>query len=64
MLRWLIVTVLALLLFQGLQPWLRKLGLGRLPGDLAWRWKGKVWNLPLASCALLSLIAMGLAKLL
>lgn len=64
MLRWLIVTVLALLLFQGLQGWLRKLGLGRLPGDLAWRWRGRVWHLPLASCLLISALAAGLGYLL
>lgn len=64
MLRWLIVTVLALLLFQGLQGWLRRIGLGRLPGDLQWRWKGKVRSLPLASCLLLSAMAAGLAHLL
>ncbi|HEV7913422.1 MAG TPA: DUF2905 family protein, partial [Albitalea sp.] len=33
MIRWLIVIFLALLIFNGLQPWLAKLGLGRLPGD-------------------------------
>lgn len=32
MLRWLIVVFLALVLINGLTPWLRRLGLGRLPG--------------------------------
>ncbi|MEW6100535.1 MAG: DUF2905 family protein, partial [Pseudomonadota bacterium] len=32
MLRWLLVVVIVLVLFNGLRPWLEKLGLGRLPG--------------------------------
>jgi hypothetical protein len=35
--RWLIVFLLAFLLFNGLQGWLRKIGLGRLPGDFSFR---------------------------
>ena len=30
--RWLIVFLLACLVFNGLQGWLRKIGLGKLPG--------------------------------
>ncbi len=63
MLRWLIVVVLALLVFNGLRPWLEKLGLGRLPGDLRWRGRGRPWSLPIASTLLLSLIAMAIGEL-
>ena len=65
MLRWLIVVVLALLVFNGLRPWLEMLGLGlgRLPGDLRWRWRGRPWSLPIASTLLLSLIAMAIGEL-
>jgi hypothetical protein len=62
--RWLIVIFLALLLFSGLRPWLEKIGLGRLPGDVRFRFAGRAWHLPLASSVLLSLVAMGIAKLL
>jgi hypothetical protein len=64
MLRWLIVTVLALALFSGVMPWLRRLGVGRLPGDFEFRLFGRVFSVPLASTVVLSLIAMGLSKLL
>ena len=64
MFRWLIVVLLALIVFSGLQPWLRKLGFGRLPGDLNFRFWGRRWSLPLTSTLLLSLIAAGIAKLL
>ena len=32
MIRWLIVVFLALVLINGLTPWLQRLGLGKLPG--------------------------------
>ena len=35
--RWLLVFLLACLLFNGLQHWLRKIGLGKLPGDFSFR---------------------------
>ncbi|MES2424599.1 MAG: DUF2905 family protein, partial [Pseudomonadota bacterium] len=37
MLRWLIVTFLALLLISSLTPLLGKLGFGKLPGDFRFR---------------------------
>ena len=62
MLRWLIVTLLALILFSGLQPWLQKLGFGKLPGDFRFRLFGREWSIPLTSTLLLSMIAAGIAK--
>jgi hypothetical protein len=57
MLRWLIVFLLACLLFSGLKGWLQRIGLGRLPGDFSLRVRGREVYLPLASCLLLSLLA-------
>ena len=59
--RWLIVFVLAFVLFNGLARWLRKLGLGGLPGDFSLRWRGREFFVPLASSVLLSLIAMAIS---
>ncbi len=64
MIRWLIVVFIALLLFSGLRPWLEKLGLGKLPGDFRFRLFGREWFIPFASSIVLSLLAMGIAKLL
>lgn len=64
MLKWLLVVVLALVLFSGLMPWLRHLGIGRLPGDFEFRAFGREWSLPIASTLLLSLLAALLARLL
>jgi Protein of unknown function (DUF2905) len=61
--RWLIVFVLAFVLFNGLAGWLRKIGLGKLPGDFSFRLRGKEYFVPLASSVLLSLIAMAIGML-
>lgn len=61
--RWLIVFLLAFLVFQGLAGWLRRIGLGRLPGDFTFRFRGREWHLPVASSLLLSLIAMAIGAL-
>ncbi len=62
MFRWLPVTLPALILYSGLQPWLRKLGFGRLPGDLNFRLFGRDWSLPITSTLILSMLAAGIAK--
>ena len=62
--RWLIVFLLACLIFNGLSGWLRKFGLGRLPGDFSFRWKGREVFVPLASSVVLSLVAVGIGWLL
>ena len=61
--RWLLVFLLAFVIFQGLAGWLRKIGLGRLPGDFSFRLRGREYFVPLASSVLLSLIAMGIGLL-
>jgi hypothetical protein len=61
--RWFLVILLALLVFNGLQPWLQRLGLGRLPGDLRFRLGGRDWFIPLASSLVLGLIAMAIGAL-
>lgn len=63
MLRWLIVVVITLVVFNGLRPWLAKLGLGRLPGDLNFRLGGRDWSLPIATTLLLSFLAMAVGEL-
>ena len=64
MLKWLLVVSLALVLFSGLMPVLRRFGIGRLPGDLEFRAFGREWSVPLTSTLLLSLLAALLSRLL
>jgi len=64
MIRWVLVVLLALILLEGLSPWLRRWGIGRLPGDLEFTFLGRIWRLPLTSTLLLSGACAVLAKLL
>ena len=56
--RWLLVFLLASLLFSGLRVWFERIGLGKLPGDFRFRWRGREIYLPVASSLVLSLLAM------
>ncbi len=62
MFRWLLTIFLALVIFSSLLPWLEKLGIGRLPGDLRFRVFGLKIFLPFASTVLLSLIVFLIAR--
>lgn len=61
--RWLIVFILASLIFSGLKGWLQRIGLGKLPGDFSFRAGGRDWYLPLASSLVLSLLATVISAL-
>jgi hypothetical protein len=61
--RWLLVFLLAFLVFNGLSAWLRRIGLGKLPGDFSFRLGGRDWYVPLASSLVLSLLAMLIGQL-
>ena len=54
MIRWMLVVFLALVLINGLFPMLRKIGMGRLPGDFTLRLFGREIPIPLASTMVLS----------
>lgn len=63
MFRWLLTIFLALVIFGSLMPWLEKLGIGRLPGDLRFSLFGQKIFLPFASTVLLSLLALLISRL-
>ena len=62
MFRGLLVIVLALMVINALTPWVRKLGVGKLPGDLRFKLFGREFFLPFTSTVLLSLVAAALAR--
>ncbi len=65
MLKWLLTTLLALIVFSAAMPWLaRRFGIGNIPGDLRFRVRGRDYALPLASTLLLTLFAWLIAKIL
>lgn len=56
--RWILVFLLASLVFNVLHGWLRKIGLGRLPGDFSFQFRGREWHVPLMSSVVLTVIGM------
>jgi hypothetical protein len=61
--RWLLVFLVACLIFNGLQGWLRRIGLGKLPGDFSVRFRGRDFYVPLASSLVLSFLAGAIGML-
>jgi len=55
MLKWLVTLVAALLVLGLLTPWLNRLGLGRLPGDVRIRSRRGQFYFPFTSVVLASL---------
>lgn len=64
MLRWTFTIFLSVLILSAALPWLQKLGLGRLPGDVRFRLFGRDYVLPFASTIVLSLVALLIGRLL
>jgi len=56
MFRWFLVIFLAVIVLSAALPWLEKLGIGKLPGDVRFRLFGRTFFLPFASTVLLSVI--------
>jgi len=63
MLKWLLTTVVALILLTGLMPLLARFGLGRLPGDVVVRVRGRDVYLPFTTTIVCSALLALLARL-
>ena len=64
MLKWLLAFVVALVVLTALSPWLARRGLGRLPGDVTVRVRGRNYYLPFTTTILLSLALTLLVRIL
>ncbi|MFZ5567890.1 MAG: DUF2905 domain-containing protein [Pseudomonadota bacterium] len=62
MFRWLLAIFIILLLINAVTPWFKRIGFGRLPGDLNFRLFGREFNLPFTTTIILSLVAAGIAR--
>ncbi len=62
--RWALVIFIILLLLLGAMPALKRIGLGRLPGDLNFTILGRRVELPFMSTILLAVLALFLGKIL
>lgn len=63
MLRWTLTIFLSVIILSSALPWLHRIGLGRLPGDVRFRLFGREFVLPFASTVLLSLIVLVIGRL-
>ena len=63
MLKWLLTLIVALVVLVLCIPRLRKYGLGRLPGDITLRRRGRDYYLPFTTTILLSLALTLLGRL-
>ena len=54
MIKWLLVIVFGIVVLSLASPWLARHGLGRLPGDITVRWRGKLVRIPITTTLLLS----------
>ncbi|WP_250514195.1 DUF2905 domain-containing protein [Caballeronia sp. INDeC2] len=62
MIRWLLTTFIALAILSGSLPWLKKFGIGRLPGDFTLRIFGREYSFPFMSTVLLSVLLSFIAR--
>lgn len=64
MLKWILTLVIAIFLLGICAPHVaRFVRLGKLPGDLAWRFRGRTYTFPFTSTLLLSLLLFLLSRL-
>jgi len=63
MLKWLLTIFIALAVLAAATPWLQRLGVGRLPGDLKFSVRGRAYYVPLASTVLFCLVAWAIGRL-
>jgi hypothetical protein len=64
MLKWLLTTVIALVVLTAAMPWLaRRFGIGQMPGDLRFNVRGRPYILPVTSTLILSVLAWLIGRL-
>ncbi len=63
MIRWVVAIFVLLAVFYPLLPFLERLRVGRLPGDIRFRFKNFIFCLPFGSALAWSLVVLVIAKL-
>lgn len=63
MLKWLLVLAVAVVVLALFAPGFRRLGLGRLPGDITVRYRGRLVSLPIATTIVISLVLTLITRL-
>ena len=63
MIRWMLLMFILLVLVNSATGWVRKIGLGRLPGDFTLRLLGREVFMPCASAVLVTVLLFSTIKL-
>lgn len=63
MIKWLLVVVVAIVVLSLASPFLSRYGLGRLPGDLTVKFRGRLVYIPITTTIILSLALTLLGRL-
>jgi hypothetical protein len=61
--KWLLVVVVAIVVLSLASPFLSRYGLGRLPGDLTVKFRGRLVYIPITTTIILSLALTLLGRL-
>jgi len=64
MIKWLLTILISLAVLAAATPWLARLGVGRLPGDLRFSVRGRAYYIPLASTILFCFLAWMIGRIL
>ena len=64
MLKWILTLVIALAILTAISPLFARFGLGRLPGDVTVRYRGRNYRLPFTTTILLSIALTLIARFL
>ncbi len=64
MLKWLVTLSVVIFVLGLVGPWLARLGLGRMPGDVTVQRNGRRFYFPVATSIVLSLVLMLILRLL
>lgn len=62
MIRWVVAIFVALFIFYPLLPWLDKLRVGRLPGDVRFQFRGVIFCIPFGSALVWSAVVLLVAE--
>ncbi len=64
MLKWVLVIAVAVVVLSLFAPQFSKMGLGKLPGDITVKFRGRLVYLPITSTVLVSLLLTALGRVL
>ena len=62
-LKWVLVIAVGVIVIALLSPRLQRYGLGRLPGDITVKWRGRLVYLPITTTLLLSALLTLIGRL-